>query len=166
MLVKGAGCHGAKPRDRDQAEAIWPHTSHPHPKIQNFTYKKTAVAPLDLTPSSLPARVPASVAAVSAMAEVHLTSASTTGVPPADADGSALISLQNDIDSLKREIDGLKTTVGSLVKEVKDLRQLKVETVGDIFFPFPLVASWHLPLRLCFRSPECSRSAMHHARVV
>ena len=147
-----------KPRNWDQAEAISPRHVTPTPRFKTF------VVPFDLTLSSLPTRAPASVAAVSAMAEVHLTSASTTGVLPTH--GPTLISLQNDLDALKREIDGLNTTVGSLVKEIEDLRRLKVETVGDVFFPFPLSPRGTCRPRLCSRPPECLRPATHHARVV
>ena len=140
-----------KPRDRDQAEAISPHHITP-PKIQNFTYERAAAVPFDLTLSPLPTRALTSVAAVSAMAEPQLTSASTTGVLPTH--GSTLISLQNDVDTLKREIDALKTTVGSLVEEIKDFKRVKVEMVGDVFFPSPpLSTRGTCRSCLCLRSP-------------
>ena len=134
----------------------WPsRIPYPHPKIQDFTYKKAAVVPFDLTLSSLPTRALTSVAAVSAMAEAQLISASTTEVPPTHGSGSTLISLQNDVDALKREIDGLKTTVGSLVEEIKDLKRVKVELVGGVFFPSPPLST-----RGTCRSCLCLRSSL------
>lgn len=112
-------------------------------------YNKASTVSLDLGLSSPSARVPILIA-VPAMAEVDLTSVATTGALSAHA--SILAPLQHDVDVLKREINDLSTVVGSLIKEIKDLKQAKVETVCGVFF---------LPYRLAprhFRSLRSRRS--------
>jgi len=84
------------------------------------------------------------------MAEVHPAPAATTEISPAH--GSILITLQHDVGSIKREIKDLRTMVESLIKEVKDLKRVKVETaVGN---PFSCVSfpAFH-PLSPRGRSP-------------
>ena len=67
------------------------------------------------------------------MAEMHPASAANAGISPAH--GSILITLQHDVGTIKQEIKDLRTMVESLIKEIKDVKRVKVETVGD---PFPL----------------------------
>ena len=99
-----------------------------HPTLK--PYNKASTVSLDLGLSSPSARVPILIA-VPAMAEVDLTSVATTGTLSAHA--SILAPLQHDVDVLKREINDLSTVVGSLIKEIKDLKQAKVETVCGVF---------------------------------
>ena len=113
-----------------------------HPTLK--PYNKASTVSLDLGLSSPSARVPILIA-VPAMAEVDLTSVATTGALSAHA--SILAPLQHDVDVLKREINDLSTVVGSLIKEIKDLKQAKVETVGGVFFlPYRLTPR-HFRLR-------------------
>lgn len=67
------------------------------------------------------------------MAEMHPASAANAEISPAH--GSILITLQHDVGTIKQEIKDLRTMVESLIKEIKDVKRVKVETVGD---PFPL----------------------------
>ena len=66
------------------------------------------------------------------MAETHLNPVVTTGIQ--FGHGSTPIPWQGDVDALKQEIDDLRTMVGSLVKEVEELKKVKVEAVSDVFF--------------------------------
>ena len=77
------------------------------------------------------------------MAEAHPTIAVATEAQLGR--GSIPNPWQGDLDALKEEIRDLKTMLGSVVKEIKELKQVKVESVSRIlFYPFSyLRASCH-----------------------
>ena len=76
------------------------------------------------------------------MAEVHPTPVATTRVLPVHE--TTLTQLQRAVDALKQEVKDLRTMVGSVVKEIKDMKQVKAEAVSGIFFQLP-------PLSTCAR---------------
>jgi len=109
------------------------------------------VVPFDSCPSSLYTSITPS-GSVPTMAEVHPAPAATDETSPAH--GSILLTLQHDVSSIKRDLKDLRTIVESLVKEIKEMKRAKVETVGNCF-PFRLAS---LPLSASPRSPSFSAS--------
>lgn len=64
------------------------------------------------------------------MAEAHPMVAVPTEAQPGH--GSTPNPWQGDLDALKQEIKDLRTMLGSLVKEIKELKKVKVEAVSGI----------------------------------
>lgn len=67
------------------------------------------------------------------MAHAHPTPVVTTGIR--FDHGSGMDLWRSDVDALKREIDDLRATVGLLVKEIEELKRVKVEAVSGVFLP-------------------------------
>jgi len=64
------------------------------------------------------------------MAHAHPTPVVTTGIR--FGHGSTPDPWRGDVDALKREIDDLRATVGSLVKEIEELKKVKTEAVSGV----------------------------------
>ena len=65
------------------------------------------------------------------MADAHPTSGITTGVLP----------IQDKVDALQKEVNDLRAIVESLIKEIEELKKVKIETVSGALLYFPSPAS-------------------------
>ena len=135
-------------RYQNQAEAIW-HIISPHPKIQNLTYGEIATVVLFDSCLSSPAACTLPSGSVPTMAEVHPAPAAPAGIVPTD--GSTLITLQQDVGSIKQEMKDLRKMVESLVKEIENMKRVKVETVGNRLLSLSASSRSLLPVHVCFR---------------